>query len=300
MIKNPVPWPNGARCAVAFTLDMDADSILHLAHPDRAHQMVATLSMLRYGPLVAIPRILETWRKFGLKQSFFIPAWCIESYPGVVEAILRDGHEIGHHGYIHEHPNELSRDEELCWLQRGIEVIVKHTGQRPRGWRAPLYNFSNHSAELLLQEGFLYDASLMGDDVPYLLRCKAGELVELPSHWGLDDWPQFTHSLDLGYQKPIRAPERAWEVFWAEFEAAFDYGGLWIAVWHPMVSGRLARWHRTEKMIEAMLAKGGVWITTLEEIARHVRSCIDAGTFTPRVDELPYYDAPVRVKGPSP
>jgi len=138
MIKNPVPWPNGARCAVAFTLDMDADSILHLAHPDRAHQMVATLSMLRYGPLVAIPRILETWRKFDLKQSFFIPAWCIESYPGVVEAILRDGHEIGHHGYIHEHPNELSRDEELYWLQRGIEVIVKHTGQRPRGWRAPL------------------------------------------------------------------------------------------------------------------------------------------------------------------
>jgi peptidoglycan/xylan/chitin deacetylase (PgdA/CDA1 family) len=146
MIKNPVPWPNGARCAVAFTLDMDADSILHLAHPDRAHQMVATLSMLRYGPLVAIPRILETWRKFDLKQSFFIPAWCIESYPGVVEAILRDGHEIGHHGYIHEHPNELSRDEELYWLQRGIEVIVKHTGQRPRGWRAPLYNFSNHAA----------------------------------------------------------------------------------------------------------------------------------------------------------
>ncbi|MBW0004212.1 MAG: polysaccharide deacetylase [Hyphomicrobiales bacterium] len=298
MIQNPVPWPNGARCAVAFTFDMDADSILHLAHPDRAHQMVATLSMLRYGPLVAVPRILETWRKFNLKQTFFVPAWCIESYPGVVEAIVRDGHEIGHHGYIHEHPNELSRDEELYWLQRGIEVIVKHTGQRPRGWRAPLYNFSNHSLELLLQEAFLYDASLMGDDVPYLLRGKTGELVELPSHWGLDDWPQFTHSLDLGYQKPIRAPERAWEVFWAEFEAAVKYGGLWIAVWHPMVSGRLARWHRTEKMIESMLARGDVWIATLEEIARHVRACIGAGTWKPRVDELPYYDAPVRVNGP--
>ena len=300
MIENPVPWPNGARCAVAFTFDMDANSILHLAQPDRAHMMVATLSMLRYGPLVAIPRILATYRKFNLKQTFFIPAWCIESYPKVVEAIVRDGHEIGHHGYIHEHPNELSRDEELYWLQRGIEVIVKHTGQRPRGWRAPLYNFSNHSADLLLQEGFLYDASLMGDDVPYLLRSEAGELVELPSHWGLDDWPQFTHSLDLGYQKPIRAPERAWEVFWAEFEAAFEYGGLWICVWHPMVSGRLARWHRTEKMLEAMLAKGGVWLATLEDIARHVRSCIDAGTFTPRVDQLPYYRTPVRVKGPSP
>ena len=46
MIKNPVPWPNGARCAVAFTFDMDADSILHLAHHTSADTRVAAMSML--------------------------------------------------------------------------------------------------------------------------------------------------------------------------------------------------------------------------------------------------------------
>ena len=50
MIKNPIPWPNGARCAVAFTFDMDADSILHLDHHSSAHNRVMALSMLRYGP----------------------------------------------------------------------------------------------------------------------------------------------------------------------------------------------------------------------------------------------------------
>ena len=30
MIENPVPRPDGARCAVAFTFDMDAGSIFHL------------------------------------------------------------------------------------------------------------------------------------------------------------------------------------------------------------------------------------------------------------------------------
>jgi short chain dehydrogenase len=50
MITNPVPWPDGAKCAVAFTFDMDAESILHLAHPKRAHGMVCTASMLCYGP----------------------------------------------------------------------------------------------------------------------------------------------------------------------------------------------------------------------------------------------------------
>ena len=31
MIKNPVPWPNGAKCAVSITFDMDADSLIHIA-----------------------------------------------------------------------------------------------------------------------------------------------------------------------------------------------------------------------------------------------------------------------------
>lgn len=298
MIRNPIPWPNGARCAVAFTFDMDADSIVHLAHPERAHSLVASLSMTRYGPQIAVPRILETYRKFDMRQTFFLPAWCMERYPEAVEAILAGGHEIGHHGYIHEHPNEQSREDEHYWLRRGIEVIETMTGRRPRGWRAPLYNFSHHSADLLAGEGFLYDASLMGDDVPYLLRSKAGEVIELPSSWALDDWPQFTHSIDLKFQMPVRAPERAWEVFWAEFEAAWEHGGLWIAIWHPMVSGRLARWRHTETMIEAMIARGGVWFATLEEIALHVRSLIDSGAWSPRVEDMPLYDKPVVVGGP--
>ena len=33
MTRNPIPWPNGARCAAAITFDMDADSLLHIDHP---------------------------------------------------------------------------------------------------------------------------------------------------------------------------------------------------------------------------------------------------------------------------
>ena len=55
MIQNPIPWPNGARCAVAFTFDMDADSILHLAHHSIADTRVMGLSVLRYSLEIAIP-----------------------------------------------------------------------------------------------------------------------------------------------------------------------------------------------------------------------------------------------------
>jgi hypothetical protein len=105
MIQRPVPWPNGAKVAVAITFDMDADSLVHVGHPRDSITRVSTISMLRYGPEVAVPRILEGYRRYGLKQTFFVPAWCIEHYPDAVEAMVRDDHEVGFHGYIHEAPN---------------------------------------------------------------------------------------------------------------------------------------------------------------------------------------------------
>jgi peptidoglycan/xylan/chitin deacetylase (PgdA/CDA1 family) len=288
MIQNPVPWPDNARVAVAITFDVDTDSILHLAHPDRADTLVSTLSWLRYDT-VAVPRILEMYRRFGLKQTFFYPAWSMERYPQLVEMILKDGHEIAHHGYVHEHPNEQSKEGETYWTERALETIRRMTGKNPRGYRGPLYNFSKNTAELLCKHDFLYDATLMGDDVPYVLKCRTGSLIEMPSHWAMDDWPHYTHSLDMGYMMPIKSPDEAMNVFMSEFEAMWEHRGLWVAVWHPFVSGRLARCARVARMIEEMLRRGGVWLATLEEIAGHVKKCIDDGTYKPRIDELPYY-----------
>jgi len=123
LIRNPVPWPNGAKCAACFTLDMDAESLLYLAHPQQAHTMVSAASMLRYGPDVAVPRILDTYRHFGIRQTFFVPGWCAERYPYAVEAMVREGHEVSAHGYMHEHPNEQSDADEKHWLLRSLAAV---------------------------------------------------------------------------------------------------------------------------------------------------------------------------------
>src|SRR5699024_145840 len=147
MINNPVPWPNNAKCAVAISFDMDTDSILHLGRPDTADTLIATNSFLKYDE-IAIPRILDMFRKHQIKQTFFIPSWCIEKYPHLVEMILEDGHEIGYHGYLHEQPNKLSKENESYWFNRGIEVFEKFVGKRPKGFRAPTYDYSKHTTEL--------------------------------------------------------------------------------------------------------------------------------------------------------
>lgn len=293
MLKNPPPWPNGARCAVSITFDEDADSILHLAHHSSAHNRVAAISMLRYGPEIGTPRIVEMYRRFGIRQTFFVPSWCIERYPHTVETILRDGHEIAHHGYLHEHPNGLPEEEQLYWLRRATDVIKRVTGKHPRGIRVPTYKFSAATLDHLVEDGFDYDASLMGDDVPYMLTNGRGSVVELPTHYGVDDWPHYMASRDFNYIMAIKSPAQAMEGFRAEFNAAWEHGGLFIPVWHPFLSGRLARCCAIAEFIEYMLKKGNVWFAPMEEIAAHVRGLVASKTWEPRIDHLPHYPGPI-------
>lgn len=89
MIQNPIPWPNDAKVAVAITFDMDADSLIHIEKGRSGVNYLSSLSMLRYGPEVAIPRILDGYKRFGLTQTFFTPAWCIEQHPRAIEAVTK-------------------------------------------------------------------------------------------------------------------------------------------------------------------------------------------------------------------
>ncbi|MEM9145034.1 MAG: polysaccharide deacetylase [Pseudomonadota bacterium] len=293
MIANPIPWPNGARCACAITFDMDADSLIHISRPKDAHDRLYPISMGRYGPTVAMPRILETYRRLGLTQSFFIPGWCLEQYPETVEAILRGGHEIGHHGYLHEDPVETAGEGgQRAWFERALDSHQRICGVKPRGYRAPVYNVTQEVIDLLIEHGIRYDSSLMADDIPYRLETSAGGLWEMPAHWGTDDWPPFAHYAEIGYMMPVKGPSEGLAAFWEEFEAAYAAGGFFMPILHPFLTGRLARWRLVEQWLERTLTDRSVWIAPLEEIARHLDT-IAAADWTPRTERMPYYTGPV-------
>lgn len=296
MIKNPVPWPNGAKCAVSLTFDMDADSFLHLHRPHDSYRRVSTISSLRYGPEIGVERIVETYAELGIRQTFFVPSWCIETYPHAVEKMLKAGHEVAHHGYIHEHYNEQpGAEQEAYWMDKCIDIIEKFTGNKPRGFRAPLYNFSENSAEMLAERNFLYDASCMGDDVPYLMKTKKGDVLALPTPWACDDWPPYVQIPDINYMMQIQSPETALKLFRSEFEAQYEYGGLFILTCHPFVTGRLARWMKTAEFLKDLRENYDVWFAPMEEIAQYVLELKDQGKWQPREETQPYYSEPVRI-----
>lgn len=292
MIQNPIRWPNGAKCACSISFDIDADSLIHISKPKDSFDRLYPITMGRYDQ-VAIPRILETYRRLDLKQSFFIPAWTMEQYPDIVDAILAGGHEIGHHGYIHEDPSEISPQEQRHWFGKALDVHIKMTGRKPRGYRAPVYNATQTTIDLLIENGFTYDSSLMADDIPYKMKTATGTLFEVPPHWGSDDWPPFAHFAEIGYMMPVKSPTEGLAASFEEFDAQYEAGGFWMGIWHPFLTGRLARWRVVERWLEHVLSSKNVWFAPLEEIVSYVDGLEKAGQYRARTDELPYYTKPV-------
>ncbi|MBX6342404.1 MAG: polysaccharide deacetylase, partial [Thermomicrobiaceae bacterium] len=216
-------WPGGAQCAVALTFDVDGETVPFVLDPERGARRLTLISSATYGPEVGVPRIREVLREHGIRATFFIPGFTAELHPEVVEGLLADGHEIGHHGYLHERPDTLADDEEEAVLVKGIEVLERLTGRAPRGYRSPAWELKPSSPELLKRHGFRYDSSLMGNDIPYLVRTPVGNLLELPIEWLLDDYPHYATNLG-----GISSTQKVFEVWSQEFEGYRRYNGCYI------------------------------------------------------------------------
>ena len=177
----------------------------------------------------------------GLKATFFVPGWTAEKYQDRIEAMLRDNHEVGHHGYLHEwiDPDFPEREREA--LEKGLEALKKTVGVRPSGYRSPAGETSENMVGLLAEYKFLYDSSLQDDINPYQLRLAGGVPgpIELPWHWSLDDAPYMLFSLKN--PRPIMTNSHVLEIWQEEFKEIYRCGGLFNLVCHPQVIGRPSR-----------------------------------------------------------
>ena len=157
-------WPGDVRCVVVLSFDVDGVSGAINRNPDAA-RLPSLMSMREYGPSVGAPRILDLLDEYGIKASFYIPGYVAETHETLVLDIKERGHEIAHHGYMHEPPASLSKQQEEEVLDKGIAIIERIAGERPVGYRSPSWELSEHSLSLLAERDFLYDSSLMGNDI---------------------------------------------------------------------------------------------------------------------------------------
>lgn len=260
------PWPNGAQCAVMLTFDFDAETLWISRDPSN-WKRPGTMSQGTYGAKVGVPKILELLRDYGLKATFFVPGWTAEKYVTRIEAMLKDNHEVGHHGYLHEWIEPGFPDRERESLEKGLEALKKTVGIRPSGYRSPAGETSENLYALLSEYKFLYDSSLQDEIDPYQLRLANNTPgpIELPWHWSLDDAPYMLFSIKN--PRPIMTNSHVLEIWQEEFKEIYRWGGLVNLVNHPQVIGRPSRLALLREFIEFTMRFPNVWYATGREVA---------------------------------
>lgn len=263
------PWPDGKRCAVALTFDMDGECVPMIYDPQNYHKRLSLQSEGTYGPNVGVPRILDLLDRHAIQASFFVPGFTAERHPDLLRDMIARGHEVGHHGYLHERPDFVDEAEEERIMVRGLDVLESITGRRPRGYRSPAWELKPTSPALLKKYGFVYDSSLMGDDEPYLIDAGAGKLLEIPIQWMNDDWAYFGFCSIPSLGNGISSPQTVFDTWSEEFAGYYDIGGCYVLTMHPFVIGRPSRQRLLDRLIHYIEGFDGVWITTLGHIADH-------------------------------
>mgnify|MGYP003587016085 FL=1 len=238
-------------------------------------------------------RLLDMFDKYKLKTTWFIPGHSVETFPEQMKEVARRGHEIGMHGYSHENPIAMTREQETAVLDRSLALITELAGKRPTGYVAPWWEFSPVTNELLLERGIKYDHSLMHNDFhPYyvrvgdswtkidyskhpdhwmkpLVRGKETPLVEIPANWYLDDLPPMMFIKKSpnshGFVNP-RDIEQMWRDQFDWVYREHDYAVFTMTI-HPDVSGRPQVLLMHERLIEHINSHEGVEWCTFDQIA---------------------------------
>jgi len=266
-------WPNDARAATVITFDLDAESGVLGDFPAAAARL-GIMSHQIYGPRTGLPRLLRILDRRQITATFFVPGFTAERHPDAVRAIRDAGHEIAHHGYLHERVAGTTEPEEEGFLLRGIEVLERVAGVRPVGWRAPMWEVNYRTPALLARNGFLYDSSLMDADRPYLLAAGDAEdgatIVEVPVHWSLDDGEQYAWLPGIWEGTTIENPRKVLDMWTQEFDAVVGEGECFVLTNHPFLSGRPSRARALDGLLGHIKETPRVWITQAGELAAFV------------------------------
>jgi peptidoglycan/xylan/chitin deacetylase (PgdA/CDA1 family) len=260
------------RIAVALTFDFDAESAwLGAFKVDTP----SALSRGAYGANEGVPRILKLLEKYGLPATFYIPGDTCDRHPDETRAIAAAGHEIGHHGYLHEAPHVLTLEEERTMIERGLDALQRIVDVKPRGYRSPSWELSKATFGLLAEYGFDYDASQLARDRPYWVEDKGQQtnLVEVPSAWELCDSAHFLFAYNPIYLVGLSGPSKVEEIWREDFDGMYEEGGdiCYVLTMHPQIIGRHHRLRMLERIINHIQEHDGVWFAQMHEIADDFR-----------------------------
>lgn len=262
-----IEWPKG-KCAAAVISVIFDDGMDAVAKAPDLVGRAKSHSVWLYGARRGVERLCRAFEDTGIRTSWFVPGQVAETHGALLRAVADAGHELEGRGWAFERYDALSRADALALLERSRQALEDASDRPPAGFRLPIGTWPDGFDRVLKEAGFLWSASLNGDDVPYL---HPSSLVEIPVHTELEDRPYFQFNFTPPFPKGlgrIASYDGVLSNWIAEFDAYRKFGACFMLQLRPEMTGTPGRIGLVEAMIRHMQSFDDVWVATADEIAQ--------------------------------
>jgi peptidoglycan/xylan/chitin deacetylase (PgdA/CDA1 family) len=219
-----------------------------------------------------LPRILGLLEELGLRSTFYVEGLNAELYPDALLEICASGHELGYHGWRHEHWPDLGRSDEARLLERGVHKM-QEIGVRPRAFRPPGGRLTSSSPGLLEDLGFTH-CSPAGTGTGLL-----GGLAVLPFAWRHIDayhyMPRFgaLRKTFTGSEEPL-SPTCFRKTLSTALRSIVRDGGHLTLLFHPFLEDQEDRFRIMRETLEGLcqlVEDREVWCAPHRDVASWIR-----------------------------
>jgi peptidoglycan/xylan/chitin deacetylase (PgdA/CDA1 family) len=262
-------WPENKKCAVAVTLNLNAE-LFWLQLDPSCKDMPKTLSLGQYGMNRGLERVLDVLEERKIRSTIFVPGWVAEHYSDKVNDAAGRGHEIASLGYKNVNMGLLSEAEQEQEITKGIEAIKNVCGVEPAGFRCPDGELTLDTLRIAGKHGLNYSSNLSDDDRPYY-KALGGEqsILEIPIHWVNYDLPYFAFNYHPAFpagQGRIANYTGVLTNWEDEFAGNYEYGLCYVLQLDPAAIGAPGRIGLLEDLLDYIGGFEDVWFATCRDI----------------------------------
>ena len=264
--SDAIAWPTGKRAAAIVSVIFDDGMDAVARAPDLANRNKSH-SVWLYGANRGVERLCRAFEDAKLRTTWFVPGLVAEKHRALMGAVTAAGHDLESHGWAFERHDKLPRESSLASLKRSREAIEAISGKRVTGFKLPIGNWPEQFDALLKEAGYLWSASLNGDDVPY---SHASSLLEIPVHVELEDRPFFQFNFTPAFpkgQSRIASYDAVLSNWIAEFDAYRKFGACFVLQLRPEMTGTPGRIFLVKELLKHIQTFEDVWIATAAEVA---------------------------------
>lgn len=269
------PWPDGARLAVSFVVNVEEGAELSIADGDERNEPTYEIreevphgpdfcmeSHFAYGPRRGYERIAALFDKYKVRASFSTCGRAAQRLPWLIRDAAGRGHEISAHGWRWERHAGMDPTDEAAIIAHTHDTLARIAGTPPVGWHTRSAPSLQTRALLLAHGGFLYDSDAYDDDMPRLLD--GHRHVIMPYAFDTND---MRFSPGGGFVQPedfTRYVAGAFDRLLAEGQ---EQARMLSVGLHLRLIGRPGRIAGLEALLEHMACQSGVWYATRRQIA---------------------------------